>query len=115
MPSSQQAKPQIGAFVLIKTKSVRNERQAQRVKEQAERLAKDEQQRQEKERAEQRKKSFIEMFESLDEQYQEQVLDEVVKNFANNIFSKWFKEAREQGVAHKDPKFIGKFYELFGW
>lgn len=54
------------------------------------------------------------MFESLDEQYQEQVLDEVVKNFANNIFSKWFKEAREQGVVHKDPRFIGKFYELFG-
>ncbi|STZ14968.1 replication protein [Moraxella caviae] len=91
------------------------ERQAQRAKEQAEQLAKDEQERQEKERAEQRKKSFIEMFENLDEQYQEQALDEVAKNFDNNIFSKWFKEAREQGVAHKDPKFIGKFYELFGW
>ena len=91
------------------------ERQAQRAKEQAEQLAKDEQERQEKERAEQRRISFIEMFESLDEQYQEQALDEVAKNFDNNIFSKWFKEAREQGVAHKDPKFIGKFYELFGW
>lgn len=54
------------------------------------------------------------MFESLDEQYQEQALDEVAKNFANNIFSKWFKEVREQGVAHKDPRFTGKFYELFG-
>lgn len=48
--------PKSGAFVLIKTKSIRNERQAQRAKEQAEQLAKDEQQRQEKERAEQRKK-----------------------------------------------------------
>lgn len=54
------------------------------------------------------------MFESLDEQYQEQALDEVAKSFDNNIFSKWFKEAREQEVAHKDPKFIGKFYGLFG-
>ncbi|OPH34059.1 replication initiation protein RepM [Moraxella lacunata] len=90
-------------------------RQAQKAKEQADKLAKDEQERQEKERAEQRRISFIEMFESLDEQYQEQALDEVAKNFDNNIFSKWFKEAREQGVAHKDPKFIGKFYELFGW
>lgn len=91
------------------------ERQAQRAKEQVEQLAKDEQERQERERAEQRRISFIEMFESLDEQHQEQALDEVAKNFDNNIFSKWFKEAREQGVAHKDPKFIGKFYELFGW
>ncbi|WP_373819258.1 hypothetical protein [Glaesserella sp.] len=35
--------------------------------------------------AEQHKKSFIEMFESLDEQYQEQALDEVAKNFENSI------------------------------
>lgn len=90
-------------------------RQAQRAKEQAEIQAKDEQERQERERAEQRKKSFIEMFESLDEQYQKQVLDEVAKNFQNNIFAKWFKEAREQGIAHKDPRFLGKFYELFGF
>lgn len=90
-------------------------RQAKLAKAQAEKLAKDEQEHQERERAEQRKKSFIEMFESLDEQYQEQALDEVFKSFDNNIFSKCFKEAREQGKAHKDPKFIGKFYELFGW
>lgn len=98
---------------MIKTKSVRNERQAQRVKEQAEQLAKDEQERQRKSEPNSVKKSFIEMFESLDKQYQEQALDEVVKNFANNLFSKWFKEAREQGIAHKDLRFIGKFYELF--
>lgn len=89
-------------------------RQAQKAKEQADKLAKDEQERQEKERAEQRRTSFIEMFESLDEQNQEQALDEVAKNFQNNFFGKWFKEAREQGIAHKDHRFIGKFYELFG-
>lgn len=90
-------------------------KKAQKERKQAEKLAQAEQERQEQERAEQRRKAFIEMFENLDEQYQEQALDEVAKNFDNNIFSKWFKEAREQGVAHKDPKFIGKFYELFGW
>ncbi|MCL1624295.1 replication initiation protein RepM [Moraxella sp. Tifton1] len=89
-------------------------RQAQKAKEQADKLAKDEQKRQEREQAEHRKKSFIEMFESLEERHKEQVLDEVAKNFQNKIFSDWYKEAREQGTAHKDPRFIGKFYELFG-
>lgn len=67
-----------------------------------------------KQQSEQRKQNFVEMFESLDTQYQEQALDEVEKNYHNTILAKWFKEARTQGTAHTDIRFIGKFYELFG-
>lgn len=73
--------------------------------------------REEKERveqAEQRKKTLIETFENLDKRHQEQILDEVGKNLQNNIFAKWFSEARGQGTAHTDPRFIAKFYELLG-
>lgn len=53
------------------------------------------------------------MFESLDEQYQERALDEVAKNFQNNIFANWFKhESKEQPIKTLD--FLASFMSCLG-
>ena len=112
-------------------KAVKQYRQAEqdelerKAKEQAELLAKQaeaeakkqaqaEIEQQEQQQAEQRKQQLIDLFESLDEQSQNDVLDEVAKSFSASIFSKWFKEARANGTAHTDVRFLGKFYEVLG-
>lgn len=103
-----------GLDILFKKQEKEQKHQEKLAKKKAEQQAQKELEHQEKTRAEQRRKTLIEIFESLDKEQKEQVLDEVGKNFNNIIFSKWFNEARKQGKAHTDPKFIIKFYEFFG-
>lgn len=81
--------------------------------EQAKKQVIDEKKRQEQQMVEQRHKHLAELFENLPPDEQEKALDEVEKFFKESLMLDWFKTARQQGIAHKDVRFIAKFYEYF--
>lgn len=89
------------------------EQQAQKAQEQALKQAKENQERAERAQGEQRKNAMIAKFESLPQDEQERILDEVGAS-VGGMFTTVFKNARANGTAHKDVMFMSWFFKILG-
>lgn len=89
-----------------------NERLARKEQAERERQAKLAEQA-EKQRREAENRAFIEHFESLAQDEQEQILNQVGDRM-DGVFSDFYKKARESGTAHKDLMYREAFKQIMG-
>lgn len=80
--------------------------------EQAEMQAKARAEQEKAEQFEQRKNTMIAKFENLALDEQQKILNQVNEILGNSIFQRLFQKAREQGVAHKDIRFMSCFFQI---
>lgn len=102
-----------GLDVLAEQQRKETERQTRLAAEQAEMQAKARAEQEKAEQAEKRRNAMIAKFETLAPDEQEQVLNQVGE-IVGGVLGDFYKTARQQGAAHKDPRFVSWFFKILG-
>lgn len=102
-----------GLDVLAEQQRKEMERQTRLAAEQAEMQAKARAGQEKAEQAEKRRNAMIAKFETLAPDEQEQVLNQVGE-IVGGVLGDFYKTARQQGAAHKDPRFVSWFFKTLG-